>query len=330
MRFNRFLWCAALAVWVLHLSSTASPQEMTQKKRVALLNFEDYSSGGTEAAKVFGVDARAAAKGISVQLIEKLTAGGKYTLVDQSAVKRLLQEQNSSDDDRLDAYARAAKIGRMLGLDAMIVGAITRFGPDAPQKDKASGPSGISTWKSKAYVDITARVLDMTTAEVIAEFTATGESNRTGEVMRVKPRGHATDAQDILGNEFVDSLIGEATRNAVEQIAAQLNSFAAKIPILNIEVDGRVAEVNGNSMTLNLGKKSGVRVGDKLLVLREIRTVNDPLSGESLSTIVEHVGDATVTDVVELSATAIFSGSGQALAGDHVKGTISSRAPPPH
>lgn len=303
---------------------------MTQKKRVALLNFEDYSSGGTEAAKAFGVDAGATAKGISAQLIEKLTAGGKYTIVDQSAVKKLLQEQNSSDDDSLDVYRRAAKIGRILGLDAMIVGAITRFGPDAGQKDKASGHSGISTRKSKAYVAITARVLDMTTAGVIAEFTAAGESNRTGEVLRVKPRGHATDAQDILGNEFVDSLLGEATRNAVEQIAEQLNSFAAKIPTLNIEVDGLVAEVNGNSITLNLGKKSGVRMGDKLVIFRETRIVNDSQTGDSLSTIVEHVGDATVTDVAELSATAIFSGPGQALVGDHVKSTVSSQAPPPH
>jgi hypothetical protein len=79
----------------------------------------------------------------------------------------------------------------------------------------------------------------------------------------------------MLSNEFVDSLLGEATRTAIEKIAAQLNSFAEKITVLRIEMDGIVAEVAGNSLTLNLGKKSGIKVGDKLSIFREVRAGPD-------------------------------------------------------
>ena len=58
----------------------------------------------------------------------------------------------------------------------------------------------------------------------------------------------------------------------MEKLAVQLDSFAEKIPTLTLQIDGLVAEVAGNSVTLNVGKKTGLRVGDKLAVVREIRT----------------------------------------------------------
>jgi curli biogenesis system outer membrane secretion channel CsgG len=314
---------AALAVWLVVLCSAACPQQIT--RRVAILDFEDDSFGNTEAPRVLGAAARDVGKGIAAQLIDKLSHGGKYTVVDQSAVAQLLGEQNNSEFDNMDAFGRAARIGQMLGLDAMIVGAITRFGPDAPPK---SGHSGMTRRKSKAYADITAHVLDMTSGEVIAEFTATGESARSGEVTDVRGRGQSKFTQEILSSEFINSLLVEATRNAVEKIAVQLNSFAEKIPPLRMEIEGLVAEVAGNSVTLNLGKKSGVRVGDRFAILREVRPVTDPQTGGSLPPVVEQVTEARVTEVADLYATAIFPGSGQVRVGDRVKRIANSQTPP--
>jgi len=327
MRFLRVFWCAALPIWLVAWCSTTHPQVMTKKKWVAVLNFEDYSGGSAADSRVFGADSADVGKGISAQLIGKLILGGKYAVIDRSAVKKLFEEQSSSEAVDTDAYASATRIGRLLGLDAMIIGAITRFGPDAAQKGAGGGHSGMSTRKSKAYVDITARVLDMTTGEVVAGFTATGESARSGEVIRIQVRGQSKGTQEMLSSEFVDSLLGEATRNAVEKIAGQLNSFAEKIPTLRIELEGLVAEVAGNSVTLNLGKKSGVSVGDKLAILREVRAVTDPQTGAFLSPVVEPVGEATVTEVADLYATAIVSGSGQVHVGDRVKRVVNSQTP---
>ena len=285
------------------------------------MNFEDDSGTSTATSNAFGADAADVGKGISVQLIEKLIAGGKYAVVDRSAVKALLEEQNGAHEGE-DAYGTAARIGRMLGLDAMIIGAITRYGPEAAPK---SGGHPMSTRKSKAYVDITARVLDMTTGQLIGGFTATGESARSGDVMHINGPGRLGETPEILGGDFANSLLGEATRNAVEKIAEQLASFAEKIPTLALQIDGLVAEVAGNSVTLNVGKKTGVKVGDKLAILREIRAVSD--TPTDLGTLVEHVGEATVTEVADVYATAIFSGSGQVRVGDRVKSVTNSPAP---
>jgi hypothetical protein len=113
----------------------------------------------------------------------------------------------------------------------------------------------------------------------------------------------------------------------VEKIAEQLDSFAEKIPTLELEIDGLVAEVAGNSVTLNVGRKTGVRVGDKLAIVREIRAVNDAPTDQG--TVVEHIGEATVTEVADVYATAMFSGSGQVRVGDRVRSVAISQ-PPSH
>jgi len=321
MRLKRVFWRAALATWLVFLCSTACPQAGAQKKRVAVLDFEDDTGGSMAASGAFGADADAAGKGISALIITKLVEGGKYTIVDRSALKKVLDEQNRSEANDTDPATTAARIGRMLGLDAMIVGRITRFGAESEQKE-GGGHSGMSTRKSKAYVDITSRVLEMSSGQVLAVFTASGESARSGEVIRITvggSHGKPKSTQEMLGSEFVNSLLGEASGNAVEKISVQLNSFAEKIPTLKIAMDGLVAEVAENSVTLNLGKKSGVKVGDKLAIVREIRAVADPATGASLPPVVEQVGEATVTEVADDYAMATFSGSGQVRVGDRVR-----------
>lgn len=328
MRRRRIFWGTALAISLVVRCSSACLQTPTQtivqKKRVAVLDFEDDTGGGIAASGAFGADAGASGKGISALIITKLVEGGKYTIVDRSALKKVLDEQSSSDTNDPDPVATAARIGQILGLDAMIVGRITRFGPEAAQKE-GGGRSGMSTRKSKAYVDITSRVLGMSSGEVLAVFTASGESTDAGDVIRVTVKGRDADhsqskiSQDLLGSEFVNRLLGEASANAVEKIAGQLNAFAGKIPTLKIAVDGLVAEVAENSITLNLGKRSGLKVGDKLAIVREIRGAANPGTGGSPPAVVEHVGDATVTEVTDDYATAMFSGAGQVHVGDRAR-----------
>jgi curli biogenesis system outer membrane secretion channel CsgG len=327
-RRRRIIRRSAMAIWLVLLCSNAclqtSAQTNPQKKRVAVLDFEDDTGGSINASGAFGADAGAASKGISALIIAKLVSGGKYTIVDRSALKKILDEQNNSDTPDTDPAAIAARIGQILGLDAMIVGRITRFGPEAAQKE-GGGHSGVSTRKSKAYVEITSRVLGMSSGEVLAVFTASGESAHTGDVIRITVRGRDADrkqsklSQEMLSSEFINSLLGEASANAVEKIATQINDFAEKIPTLRLALDGLVAEVAENSITLNLGKKSGLKVGDKLAIVREIRPVADQTTAASLPPVVEHLGEATVTEVTDDYATATFSGSGQVRVGDRVK-----------
>jgi curli biogenesis system outer membrane secretion channel CsgG len=299
-------------------------QEEAAKRRVAVLNFDDPDAGADAPSGLFGADGGDVGKGVSVMLIQKLVQEGKYTLIDRSALVELLKEQSETDSDRLDAYGLATKIGRLLGLDAMIVGAITRYGPESKQENVGGGGFGTKTRKSKAHVEITAEVLNISTGAIMADFKGVGESSRTGDISIMGIRGHGKTPMEILGNEFVESLLPEATSSAVEQIAKQLSGFAEKIPVLQIDREGRVAEVAENVLTLNVGRKAGLRPGQQVEVLRAAQTVPDSAAPTEGPRLPQRIGLATITELGEEYATATFSGSANARVGDFVRLSVDS------
>jgi curli biogenesis system outer membrane secretion channel CsgG len=314
--------------WLL-LSCIATPgQESRSKKRVAVLNFDNPSVASDAPSGLFGPGGDNVGKGVSIQLIQKLLPSGKYTIVDQMAVEKLLKEQKEEDGERLDAYGRAARIGRLLGLDAMIIGAVTRFGPEAKTgaKEKQVHGSmlgaGVHSRKSKAFVEISAQIFNNTTGEVMATFTGAGESTNFGEITTISTKGKSKTSVEMLGSEFVDNLLGEATGKAVDLIATQLNLFADKIPLLVLAVQGLVAEVAGNTVTLNIGKKSGVKIGDQLEVLRDPPTTTGT-AAPVMQPVAERIGQVTVTEVADDYATTTFSGKSEPRVGDRVTGTAS-------
>jgi Flagellar assembly protein T, C-terminal domain len=102
-------------------------------------------------------------------------------------------------------------------------------------------------------------------------------------------------------------------------MAKQLDADSGKVPTVVLAINGLVADVSGNTLILNVGKKAGVKVGDKLEVSRPVRTIKDPATGKVIKSVTDKVGDATITEVDDDSATATFSGSGGAKVGDMVK-----------
>jgi curli biogenesis system outer membrane secretion channel CsgG len=303
-------------------------QEIASKKRVAVLNFDNPSVGADAPKGLFGVNGEDVGKGASVLLIQKLVEGGKYTVVDRSSLEQLLKEQKASDRNEMDAYGMAAKIGRLLGLDAMIIGAITHYAPDEKDKGEAavSLPGVLHARKAKANVGITAQVFNVSSGEVAASFTGQGESTNTGQVLILGPRGHGSF--ETLGSEFAASLFPEATRNAVEQIAVQLNAFADKIPALTVTIEGLVADVQGNTLTLSLGKRSGVKIGDRLKIVRDTASKGNSENVKEVPVATESIGIATVTEVAEDYVTATFAGPGHPQAGDRINGVDKEGAPP--
>ena len=105
------------------------------KKLVAVLDF-DYGTVRSAVQAYFGTD-QDVGKGISLLLEQKLVQDGKYRVIDRNSMDKILKEQNFSNSDRVDPNS-AAKIGRILGVSAIITGSITQFGRD----DKHIGAGG--------------------------------------------------------------------------------------------------------------------------------------------------------------------------------------------
>ena len=161
--------------------SFAAPADAVTKRRVAIMNFDfgtvqRWWSGDWDVGK-----------GISDMLVTKLVKDGTYSVVERQMLDKILAEQNFSNSDRANPMT-AAKIGKVLGVNAIIVGSVTQFGFDDKSFKLGGGGGswggfglgGIGKKSMKAEVAIDARMVDTTTAEILAVAQGQGESKRGG------------------------------------------------------------------------------------------------------------------------------------------------------
>ena len=303
-----------------------APQPQGPKKRVAVMSFE-YGTVMSSVQAIFGTN-QDVGRGISDLLVMKLVNDGKYSVIERAALEKVLGEQNFSNSNRADS-STAAKIGKVLGVDMIIIGSITQFGRDDKKTTVGGGGfglgkiglGGVQSRNSKAVVAVTARMIDTSTAEILAVAEGNGESARGGTSLvgaGAGGGGGGGGAFDMSSSNFGATILGEAVHKAVDSLGQQLDDKAAAMPTHKIEISGLVADVSGNSLVLNVGSKSGVRLGDVLQISRVVRTVKDPATGKVIKSITNKMGDAKVTEVDENSATVIFTGSGAAKVGDAV------------
>jgi curli biogenesis system outer membrane secretion channel CsgG len=298
------------------------------KKRVAVLDF-DYATVQGAVASVFGTN-QDVGRGIADLLVEKLVRDEKYSVIERKAIDKVIVEQNLSSSDRSDART-AAQLGRLLGIDAVILGSVTEFGRDDKNTTVGGGAlggltskfgiAGVQKRNAKASVGLTARLVDTSTAEVLLAVTGKGMSTRSGASLLGAGGSSANaggGAYDMTSQGFAETILGQAVHQAVDSVAAQLDRSASTLPTRTIEISGLVADVSGKTLILNVGIKAGIKVGDVLVVSRPVRTVKDPTTGKVIKTITSQIGTVKVTEADELSATATYNGSDAPKVGDSV------------
>jgi len=302
-----------------------------QKKRIAVLNF-DYGTVRGSVSSIFGTD-QDIGKGVADLLVNKLVKDGTYSVIERKELDKVLTEQNFSNSNRADP-ATAAKIGRVLGVDAIVVGSITQFGRDDKSNTIGGGAlgglsgrfgvGGIQRRNAKAVVGLSARMVDVNTGEVLAVADGKGQSKRSGASLVGAGGGGGSAAgggYDMTSSNFSQTVLGEAVHDAVNSVAAELNQNAQRLPTRVVTVDGLVADVTGNSVTLNVGTRAGVKVGDHLQIVRKVKDIKDPATGAIIRSIENKLGEITISEADELSSVGNFSGSALPKVGDRVKST---------
>src|SRR5947207_1606405 len=180
--FATLLLCIALPLETLaQATAAASTTPPARKKRVAVMDF-DYGTVHKDVYALFGSDVDVG-KGIVDLLVKHLVKDGSYSVIERKALDKVLAEQNFSNSDRADPTS-AAKIAKVLGVDAIVIGSITQFGRDDKQTNVGGeavgrltgrfGLGGVSRKEAKAVVAVTARMVDTSTAEILASVTGRG------------------------------------------------------------------------------------------------------------------------------------------------------------
>jgi curli biogenesis system outer membrane secretion channel CsgG len=289
--------------------SSPAPQQ-GRKKRVAVFDF-DYATVQTNSAAVFGTNVDIG-RGISDLLVKYLVQDGTYSVIERQAMDKILTEQNFSNSDRANPTS-AAKLGKLLGVDAIIVGSITQFGDETKNTNVGGGGGnwggvGLGDFghkKSKAIVTVDARIVDIDTAEILGVAEGHGESSRSSTSLLGGGgnwHGGGGGAVDFGSSDFQQTIIGEAVKAAVEQMSTGLITDNAKLQTRTIVVQGLVAAVDGGQIVLNVGAKTGIKVGDQLSIERVTREIKDPATGQVIRRMTTPVGVVRVTDVDDISA----------------------------
>ena len=153
------------------LSATAEAEAQSESKvRVAVMNFENNSTW-----TYWGNNLGYAA---ADELVTQLFGSGKFSLVERSQLDAVLAEQNLGQSGRVNS-AQAADIGRILGVQLILTGSITKFSIDT----KGGGFGGFGVEYSEAESNLDIRMIDTNTAEIM--FADDGEGKvRLGEDCR--------------------------------------------------------------------------------------------------------------------------------------------------
>src|ERR1051326_6922776 len=310
-------------------TTTSAPAPGGRKKRVAIFDF-DYATVHADVAALFGSDVDVG-KGIADLLVNRLVKDGTYSVIERKALDKILAEQNFSNSDRANPNS-AAKIGKLLGVDAIIVGSITQFGGEKKNTGVGGGGGGFGGFglggfhhsKTKATVGIDARLVDIDTAEILGVAEGKGESSRESTSL-LGGGGHwsgfGAGGVDFGSSDFQNTIIGEAVKNAVDQLTTEVVADNTKLQTRTISVEGLIASIDSDQIVLNVGAKNGVKVGDKLAVSRVTKEIKDPSTGRVIRRLASQVGEIQITHVDDLSSRAkTVSGSGFKV-GDVVKTT---------
>ena len=299
----------------------------TRRPRIAVLDF-DYATVQSYTSGIFGSNVDVG-KGITDLLITGLVKDGTFSIIERQALEKVMAEQNFSNSQRADSTS-AAKLGKLLGVDAIIVGSITQFGNETKKIGGGGsggswggyGLGGLSHSNSKANVGITARIVNVDTGEILAVAEGAGISSRSSTSM-LGGGGHgwSNGAGNVNfgSSDFQATIIGEATKMAVDKLTADIVANASKVSVRTVTVEGLVAAVDGGQVILNVGKKAGVNAGDRLEVVRVTKEIKDPETGNVIRRLTSSIGIIKATDVDDNSAVCVPVSGSDFQTGDRVK-----------
>lgn len=332
MRFlvlGQVLALAVLSAFVLSAGTQPEPAKKPEnpvKRRIAVFNFDNAfrPSSPNNMFAVLQGNAPDLGKAATDLVITRLVQDGQVTVLERNAIDKLIAEQNLSNSDRTDPRT-AAKLGRILGVDAIVLGSVTKYDFESHMSTPhvrtriigGFGGGGSPKMKEevKANVQIDARVVSPDTAEVLTVAQGDGVLDRKETVDYSELNNLAMGKGDLH-----DSTMSEAMDKAVTQLVAGLEQRLAQIPVRAVVVNGLVADASDPArIILNVGALNGVKRGDHLQIWRAGKEVRDPATGRLLTREDILLGDAVVNTVNDQFSIASYQGKQPVKIGDTVK-----------
>jgi curli biogenesis system outer membrane secretion channel CsgG len=234
------------------------------KRRIGVVDFQNKTKYGANRLGTSATDI----------LITELAKSGKFIVVERDKMDKILEEQKLGMSGAIDPNT-AAKVGKILGLNAIVTGSISQFGEETEGSEYLVTQS--KSQVVKCTVDI--RVVDAETGQVLYADSGSGLSRKhTGGVFGLGTRAG-----------YDETLEGDALRAAIVKFTNNIVTQVEKKPW-----SCRVADVDGQNIYLNAGSESGIPIGQKLMVLRAGKVIKDPTTGLVIGNAEDKIGEMKV------------------------------------
>jgi len=300
---------AALAV-AAALIAAAGPAAAQAKPRVAVIEFKNKVSGWSWGWYHAGEQTQD-------MFVTELVKRGNYRVIEREQLKAIMAEKGLALSGDLDPKT-AMKVGKLLGVEYIITGALTELGA---QKTGVNVPGGllrglpsVNVGSSKMDCAIDARAFSTTTGEIVWADSARDQSSDAK--VYVAGAGGGVDDQRKLDHLIRPVVVKLADSLSKKTLATSGAGGAGDAS----GVAGKIARVDGGVIYLNVGSEAGVKEGDEFNVVRMGAPIKDPDTGEVLGQNETKVGRVKIDKIMgpRLSTARPVSGK-EFKAGDAIK-----------
>ncbi len=270
----------------LAMLSAPLPEVPGPKRTVAVAQFDAVGSF-TRAHGGWDVGG-----GLSAMLTTALTESDRFIVLERGNLSTVMSEQQLAANG-LTNEESGAQPGNLFGAQLLVMGSVTEFGQNNSGGGFSIGFAGsdlggaISPQFSKGHVAIDVRFVDSTTGQVVRSLTVRKKIESSGLAGSINFKGIS-----FGGNKFQSTPLGEACREAINEIAQKVALEAAAM-----QWTGRVIDADLGEVYLNAGNDSNVQVGDSFKVYRVTKVLTDPTTGEVLGQRKRQIGTVEVTSV---------------------------------
>ena len=196
-------------------------------------------------------------QGMTQEITDKLVSKDKIKVIERTRLKKVIEEQKLGQSGLLDSTT-AAKVGRILGVDSIVLTTLTYM---EVEKGVSFGVGPFKTSGVKAKVTLTGRLVDTTTAEIKSSFKGQGKaSDRSFKISNYEGISFGSKAfkKSALGKS-----INKATDSFVGNLAKELKNSNSTVKT------GKIVKVLGNKLIIKVDP-SNLMVGKVAKVVKEV------------------------------------------------------------
>lgn len=270
-----------LVVILINCSFAQEEQRISSKKRVAVIDFDNNSS--FYQANIGEV--------ASNYIVEQLLKAGYFEVIERQKLANILKEQSIAQTGFIDPES-AAQIGKILGIDIMVMGSIQQAEVIVERSSYFDKKKNVTNYyiNTKGEVAVNLKVVDINTAEIKLAKT---EKDTSYDSIRTDEKYSAEK------NVNRSALINKALQVAISKF---LDDFERLYSLTGYALEKNESE---GTVVVNLGTKDGVVKG---MYFTLFETKKYAVAGKEYESIGKKQCNLKIIDVFEDIAIAQVTG----------------------